>query len=160
MYSNGQRVSSAGARGTIRFIGNLDDSVETWLGIEWDDATRGKHSGIYRDRQVFRCAPGSGTFMKLSKADSKLDKTRSFLQAIEEKYADSNGDVGDEYISNDGISRTIQTVGFDRMKQHFQSYQKFRSIFITSSLVATVDGSCLIGLQSKPICSLDSTRFD
>lgn len=42
----GTRVSLAGQLGTVRFAGNVDNTNGVWLGIEWDDPSRGKHDGI------------------------------------------------------------------------------------------------------------------
>ncbi|KAJ9107912.1 hypothetical protein QFC19_002655 [Naganishia cerealis] len=60
---------------TVRYIGplppfstvNSDKSSEAtiWIGVEWDDPQRGKHSGTYRDLQVFHTrVPGAASFLK------------------------------------------------------------------------------------------------
>ncbi|PLW12434.1 hypothetical protein PCANC_19155 [Puccinia coronata f. sp. avenae] len=75
--------------GTVRFCGSVEgqDPVQTWLGIEWDDPTRGKHSGQFKNGPaLFQTSiPNSGTFMKPSK---RLGTGRSFLTALKEKYLD------------------------------------------------------------------------
>ena len=64
LFYIGQRISLHHSRGTIRFIGSLQlaPSASTaagpsgnWLGIEWDDARRGKHWGDYNGIQYFTC---------------------------------------------------------------------------------------------------------
>ncbi|KAA1095714.1 hypothetical protein PGTUg99_025952 [Puccinia graminis f. sp. tritici] len=77
--------------GTVRFCGPVEgeDQGQTWLGIEWDDPTRGKHSGQFKDGPVLfqPLIPNSGTFMKPSK---RLGTGRSFLAALKEKYLDEH----------------------------------------------------------------------
>ena len=44
--SVGSRVVNVnGLRGTVKYIGPVDGSTGIWLGVEWDDPTKGKHSG-------------------------------------------------------------------------------------------------------------------
>ena len=41
---------------TIRFYGQVPpNSGKFWLGVEWDDRQRGKHSGIHEGVQYFQC---------------------------------------------------------------------------------------------------------
>ena len=40
-------------RGTIRYHGSVDGTDGVWYGIEWDDSSRGKHSGDKDGKQYF-----------------------------------------------------------------------------------------------------------
>lgn len=44
-YYVGQRVSFQGQPCTIRYIGEVKDTEKEWLGVEWDDPSRGKNDG-------------------------------------------------------------------------------------------------------------------
>lgn len=51
----GQRVAlDHNSRGTIRFVGPVPPTKGLWLGIEWDDVDRGKHSGEKDGVQYFQ----------------------------------------------------------------------------------------------------------
>lgn len=52
---DGQRLSVRGERCTVRFVGSLRDKPGDWLGVEWDDGTKGKHNGSYGGTQYFSC---------------------------------------------------------------------------------------------------------
>lgn len=39
--------------GTVRYRGTIDGQQGTWLGIEWDDASRGKHDGAHKGTHYF-----------------------------------------------------------------------------------------------------------
>lgn len=45
------------ALGTIRFSGEVPPTKGLWYGVEWDDPSRGKHSGVYEKTgvQYFEC---------------------------------------------------------------------------------------------------------
>ena len=51
----GKRLSFQGQRCTVRFIGSLKDKSGDWLGVEWDDKTKGKHDGSHNGVRYFSC---------------------------------------------------------------------------------------------------------
>lgn len=97
---------------TVRYIGPLPPSTEnnlasnnssmhpsstttgtTWIGVEWDDPARGKHSGTYKGEEVFRCrVPGAGSFLKWKQpvsGEGVLKEGKEFLSAVWDRYIDS-----------------------------------------------------------------------
>lgn len=51
----GQRLSLKSQTCTVRFIGAVKDKQGQWLGVEWDDASRGKHDGTHEGISYFTC---------------------------------------------------------------------------------------------------------
>jgi len=51
----GHRVDIAGHVGTVRYQGELAGQTGEWLGIEWDDVSRGKHNGELNGQVYFSC---------------------------------------------------------------------------------------------------------
>jgi hypothetical protein len=51
----GQRLSFASALCTVRYIGTVKGTKGEWLGVEWDDSARGKHSGEHDGVRYFTC---------------------------------------------------------------------------------------------------------
>lgn len=49
------RIAHAGYLGTVKFVGQVDGTQGLWLGVEWDDPSRGRHSGAKDGRQYFTC---------------------------------------------------------------------------------------------------------
>ncbi|SPO21495.1 related to PAC2 - microtubule effector required for tubulin heterodimer formation [Ustilago trichophora] len=84
--SVGQRISLGAHRGTIRYRGPVPPSTGEWLGIEWDDPTRGKHDGQSSDgtRYFHVRVAGSGSFIRPTA--SKLSSGCCFLEALKNKY--------------------------------------------------------------------------
>lgn len=92
-YKIGQRIcDNENYKGTIRYIGSVitaKNSTDQWLGIEWDNPTRGKHDGSCVDsnnvtHRYFECAMGAGSFVK----PNKITKGITFIQALHEKYVE------------------------------------------------------------------------
>ena len=51
----GKRVSYDGHLCTVRYVGEVEGTNGVWLGVEWDEATRGKHSGEHNGVRYFEC---------------------------------------------------------------------------------------------------------
>lgn len=54
-FQVGQRLSYDGALCTIRYIGQVSGTTGNWLGVEWDDPSRGKHDGSHKEVRYFTC---------------------------------------------------------------------------------------------------------
>lgn len=50
----GARVDCEGYRGTLRYVGPVGDTKGTWLGVDWDDPSRGKHNGTHLGTEYFK----------------------------------------------------------------------------------------------------------
>lgn len=51
----GKRLSFGGDLCTVRFIGDVQGTNGEWLGVEWDDPSRGKHDGSVTGVKYFQC---------------------------------------------------------------------------------------------------------
>ena len=51
----GKRLSYNGQLCTVRYHGEVQGTQGDWLGVEWDDPTRGKHSGQNGGIKYFEC---------------------------------------------------------------------------------------------------------
>jgi hypothetical protein len=94
-FFDGCRVRDQdGYKATVRYVGPViaaKDKTETWLGVEWDDKTRGKHDGSCVDEagqvhRYFKCDFGAGSFVK----PSKISLGRPLSDALHERYVDLN----------------------------------------------------------------------
>lgn len=82
----GDRVEHKESCGSLRYIGTLPGRQGTWLGVDWDDKTRGRHDGSYEGIHYFETRhPTSGSFIKAEKM--KQGGRRSFLDAVNERFA-------------------------------------------------------------------------
>ena len=51
----GQRLSFESALCTVRYVGFVQGTDKEWLGVEWDDPSRGKHDGEHKGVRYFSC---------------------------------------------------------------------------------------------------------
>lgn len=85
----GNRIECNGHYGTIKYIGAVAGHQHEWLGIDWDDADRGKHNGKVQNVQYFNATyPKSGSFVR----KEKVNLGRSLIYGITSRY----GKVDDE----------------------------------------------------------------
>ncbi|KAI8873370.1 RNI-like protein [Ramicandelaber brevisporus] len=87
--------------GTIRYVGPVDGTQGSWIGVEWDASLaasaqsssqaqskhqhRGKHSGEYKGKRYFDCkVPGTGSFIRPNARG--LSAGISFISALRARY--------------------------------------------------------------------------
>lgn len=123
-YEVGQRVILDHLHfGTIRFVGRLNEHEEqVWLGVEWDDPDRGKHSGTFENRSLFQTkVPGSATFIRPS---SRIGLGHSFLSALKAKYVEQEQPI-------DPLDP--HSVRLDRVSTRFKQLDRLRLVGLESS---------------------------
>jgi hypothetical protein len=122
-------IDSEGYKATVRYIGPVagaKNKEEIWFGVEWDNATRGKHDGSSADssgvlHKYFECAPGSGSFIK----PTKVTYGRSFLEALNDRYvrldaptiAEANAVLPNAFVTTSkGNQKSIEFVGEEKIR--------------------------------------------
>ncbi|XP_021917557.1 tubulin-specific chaperone E isoform X2 [Zootermopsis nevadensis] len=128
----GHRVESCGYYGTICYIGEVPPTKGIWLGVDWDDPTRGKHNGTHEAKKYFTTRHStSGSFVRLE----KVNLGRSFRAAIRNRYGEVKNDdtagIDKENLAHlqRGIkARFIEVVGFDKVNKQQSQFEELRVI--------------------------------
>lgn len=126
---------------TVRYYGSVDGREGEWLGVEWDDPTRGKHDGSRGGKRYFDCLskkPNAASFIRDSKP---CDTPREFLTALGIRYGSINAPsnsaaLGAIYIGG----KEVEEVGFQQNSQRLSAWPSLQII-------------SLDGLQLNGICS-------
>ena len=67
----GARVEVGSERATVRFRGEVPPTKGSWLGVEWDNSSRGKHDGLHNGVRYFTPVhsdcPTSCSFLRTEK---------------------------------------------------------------------------------------------
>lgn len=50
----GLRVCIGAYTGIARYVGPIPGTDSLWVGIQWEDSSRGKHDGIYNGIRYFK----------------------------------------------------------------------------------------------------------
>ncbi|GBC01469.1 hypothetical protein RclHR1_00420031 [Rhizophagus clarus] len=109
---------------TVRYVGPVPPTKGEWIGLEWDNISRGKHDGFHEGVRYFTCSvPNSGSFIRYS---SKINTGRSFVAAVIERYVDEgsklqrNEETFDEQKDIDvlhwaGTGLEVEALGWDKI---------------------------------------------
>ncbi|KAM0696807.1 hypothetical protein Q7P36_002878 [Cladosporium allicinum] len=153
----GQRLSLKSQTCTVRYVGQVADKQGQWLGVEWDDASRGKHDGTHEGVSYFKCRSKSPTAASFLRPKQNWDESRTLLQALREKYISpeeaSNTEIvyiSGKYAEEVGLEKLakrqaqllgIHTLVLDRMciRYHQGDDEADRSVADLCANITTLD---------------------
>jgi hypothetical protein len=97
----GDRVQIDRHRATIRYVGEVAGQEGQWIGLEWDDASRGKHDGSASGHQYFRClqSGNAGSFVRGSKFDQVADYGQDLPAALSQRCVNHRSDCLPTFIT-------------------------------------------------------------
>ncbi|KIW85737.1 hypothetical protein Z517_01129 [Fonsecaea pedrosoi CBS 271.37] len=142
----GQRRSYGGALCTVRYHGPLSNTKGEWLGIEWDDPSRGKHNGQHEGQQIFQCLSSSPTAASFVRPSRNPDPERTLLEAVRFKYAPVNkmgGDAFTSHIQDEVIEisgKVVEEVGFERIQKQLSVLADLKIVLVDELVVSGVAG--------------------
>ncbi|KAI6351816.1 hypothetical protein MCOR25_009726 [Pyricularia grisea] len=162
----GQRLSFDGALCTIRYIGDVAGTSGTWLGVEWDDPSRGKHDGCHKGVRYLVCLSRSPTAASFVRPTRPSDPPRSFIEAVRDKYADEVVDDAASRPKEIVISgKVAEEVGFDKIRRRMAQLHELTIVIVDGariSFVSSPDGSsedkCSVKETCPRIVELDISR--
>ena len=152
----GDRVRDGkGFVGSVRYVGTVISSRNPhaiWVGVEWDDATRGKHDGMVanadgKEERYFMCVDGydstRGSFVK----PHKVTSGETCLTSASEKYGSGESksaasEKGVDITTNhsfatmSGVEVPVELVGMDMVKD-WQALSKLVTVSLQGSDAAT-----------------------
>ena len=111
-----------------------------WLGVEYDDPSYGKgHSGTYDNIQIFPTRQeGAGAFIKV-KTGNELKEGKTFVQAINERYALDGG--MESVILGSSNAVVVEAQGMDGVSKRLRTLERLRQIGLEDELICGVGGS-------------------
>ncbi|KIM33221.1 hypothetical protein M408DRAFT_61276 [Serendipita vermifera MAFF 305830] len=157
--SVGQRVCFNLNYGTIRYSGGLAGKTGTWLGIEWDDPTRGRGDGSVDGTRYFTCSSPTGASFLRSNAPS-LKLGRTFVEALKDKYIE---DAHDESVmesillgSSNGIE--VEAVNMNKVRGKFARLDTLKEVGMEGYLISSAGPPGEIQKTSPAIRRLELSR--
>lgn len=129
----GRRLSFEGSLCTVRYIGPLTGTKGEWLGVEWDDPSRGKHDGKHKENRVFDCLSSSPTAASFVKSTRTPDPERTVLEAIKFKYGSGSTDTTTDVVVISG--KVAEEVGFDKVAREQGQLSELRIILVDQLVV-------------------------
>lgn len=139
----GLRRSYGGALCTVRYYGPLTGTKGEWLGVEWDDPSRGKHDGKHEGEQIFTCLSSISTAASFVRPSRRPDPERTLLEAIRFKYArpkstdiETPDDAASATISISG--KVVEEVGFEKIQKQLSILAELRIVLVDELVVSGV----------------------
>ncbi|OAD56160.1 Tubulin-specific chaperone E [Eufriesea mexicana] len=139
-YEIDSRIECDGHQGTLKYVGPVGETKGLWLGIDWDDPTRGKHNGTYEGVKYFKARyPTSGSFIRPGKAKFGI----SCPEAIKIRY----GLINDELAGIDRDTLTslqkeinapfLEVVGFSKVNKKQSKFDQLKIVWLREQCVST-----------------------
>ncbi|VUC20332.1 unnamed protein product [Clonostachys rosea] len=159
----GQRMSFDGALCTVRYIGEVATTAGTWLGVEWDDSSRGKHDGSHKGVRYFKCLSKSAHGASFVRPTRPAQEPQSFIAALHEKYG-SDGTQRETRPADSKIimfgTKAAQEMGFDKIRRKMAQLQELKVVLLDGMCIATAwaEGEPGIKETCPNITQLDLTR--
>lgn len=149
----GKRICVDGFFGTVKFAGAVPPTKGGWLGVDWDDPTRGKHNGIKDGVQYFTCAHAtSGSFVR----PQKVNFGKSICEAVKDRYT-SSGDSSyniDIYFG----SKKTEAVGLDKVQKSFEKLDSLQELGLRGQLISSSSSSEGLGKLTPNVKNLNISQ--
>ncbi|KAG0134111.1 hypothetical protein HOY82DRAFT_554788 [Tuber indicum] len=153
----GQRLSYSGSLCTVRYIGPVTGTDGEWLGVEWDNVFRGKHSGQHGGKRYFEAKlSNSSTFIRTTRAP---DPPVTFLEALRNKYT-TEKDISFEIGKPISLSATkvFEEVGFDKILEKLGRLRELEVVLLDGMRIVRGDGATEVLDTCPKIEELDVSR--
>ncbi|KAI1425395.1 Thioesterase/thiol ester dehydrase-isomerase [Xylaria sp. FL1777] len=152
----GDRLSYDGAICTVRYVGELAGTSGSWLGVEWDDAARGKHDGSHKGVRYFTCRSHSATTASFVRPGRSAAAPVSFIAALHYKYAAELANT----IAIQFSGKIAEEVGFAKTRSKQAQLSELRYAVLDGTCIATVyeEGDPSITETCPKVVELDLSR--
>ncbi|KAI0903369.1 Thioesterase/thiol ester dehydrase-isomerase [Ustulina deusta] len=141
----GDRLSYDGATCTVRYRGEVAGTSGCWLGVEWDDAARGKHDGSHKGARYFTCRSRSATPASFVRPGRPPATPVSFITALQDKYTAELANTAAIQFSG----KIAEEVGFAKTRSKQAQLSELR--------YAVLDGTCIAAVYKEGDPSITET---
>lgn len=148
---NERIIDEEGYKGTVRYIGPVivSNPNTIWLGIEWDNNTRGKHDGSVIDKEgnihrYFYADFGTGSFIKLNKVKKGIEMS----EALNSRYVEMDAPVlidekdnliPDAFVlTSKGNAKSIEFYGEKKIRK-YQQLNLLDKIMLRNCNISKID---------------------
>ncbi|KAI0970313.1 Thioesterase/thiol ester dehydrase-isomerase [Xylaria arbuscula] len=152
----GDRLSYDGATCTVRYLGEVASTSGSWLGVEWDDAARGKHDGSHKGVRYFTCRSRSATPASFVRPGRPAATPVSFIAALQDKYTAELSGAAEIKFSG----KIAEEVGFAKTRSKQAQLSELRYAVLDGTCIATVyeEGEPPIAETCPRVTEVDLSR--
>lgn len=157
-FSPTDRVLIAKQRATVRYVGPVDGYEGTWVGVEWDDSSRGKHDGETGGRRYFTCccdAPTAASFVRINKVCPGISLVEALVLRYTNQLAEgqsSSAAAADaepaHAVPASNRKLWVELVGQEQVTARQSKLELLTSARLVGANVSAVVRRCLRGLSA------------
>jgi dynactin complex subunit len=142
--SVGDRVVIAKQKATVRYVGPVDGQEGIWVGVEWDDSSRGKHDGSTGGRRYFCCstAPTAGSFVRINKVIAGHSLVDALVLRYTNQLAEGQSSTADSqhaYVSTASNKKLwVELVGQEQVTARQSKLELLTSARLVGANVSSV----------------------
>ncbi|KAI9864795.1 MAG: hypothetical protein M1813_002565 [Trichoglossum hirsutum] len=133
---------------TVRYVGTVEGTKGDWLGVEWDDPSKGKHSGMHDGKRYFQCKSNLPTPASFVRPARPANAPLTFLEALHKKYASgaqkttlSEGLSDKQTVIEAPIqwgSKVVEEVGFEKIRRQLAVLNELRIVILDGMCISSV----------------------
>jgi dynactin complex subunit len=145
------RVVITKHRATVRYVGPVHGHDGVWVGVEWDDPSRGKHDGATCGRRYFSCcssAPTAASFVRANKVSPGTTLVDALVLRYTNQLAEGQNSTADgqhAYVSTASNRKLwVELVGQDQVTARQSKLELLTSARLVGANVSSVV-SCSTG---------------
>lgn len=138
----GQRARVEDQFCTVRYCGPVQRQEGIWIGLEWDDAARGKHSGTVEGVTYYRTeTEGAGSMMREEAFAEKRARERTLREALLWKYTEHLEVDQAELYANTvrNNKKQIELLGTAQVLRFQQQLQNTIEVALQSLDISSID---------------------
>lgn len=160
----GDRVESDGHYATVRFIGKLPQADPSskgsdvlWIGVEWDESSRGKHDGSFKGVRYFETShPTAGSFLRPEKCNTGV----SYMEALSSRYGSEVSDNAatdneDMFVCGRNQQTAVTAVGLDKVSRKQGQFDELRAVGLRGMYVSYAGSADEVATSSRNLTELD-----
>ncbi|DBB11985.1 hypothetical protein WJX82_006869 [Trebouxia sp. C0006] len=142
----GARVHIGNCKATVRYVGEVRGQTGPWVGLEWDDAARGKNDGSTGGQAYFSCrSPSAGSFLRLDKYNSQAELGCTVLEALQRRYGDQDFNADQAAEPAEQVSKAEgrkgvewQFIGADKVHAKISQIQSLDKATLINCCISSV----------------------
>jgi len=162
-FSAGDRVLIAKQKATVRYVGPVDGYEGCWVGVEWDDPSRGKHDGSTGGRRYFSCdssSPTAGSLVKISKVSQGNTLVDALVLRYTNKLAEGHYTAdGRAYVNTTNHRKVwVEVVGEEKVTERQSRLDLLLSARLVGANISHMVGHLDLNRLKMEACSA-SARF-
>uniref|UniRef100_A0A914LJB8 Tubulin-specific chaperone E n=1 Tax=Meloidogyne incognita TaxID=6306 RepID=A0A914LJB8_MELIC len=142
MIGLNKRVMLKEAKGVVKYCGEVEGTTGIWIGVDWDNKERGKHSGSFNGKQYFKAL------------EKDLEFGTDLFDEVNEKYA-SNSKMDEIKIQDSSKAKLFEFVKMDKIYSKQKQIFKLKCIVLSFSKVSHLNSNKLGQLKFNFCTELD-----